>query len=404
MFVHDLNCQWVDHGFMQKQVEIKNESLLYQVRAIKNLSHLYIDTSRGCDVIAEANADAPAVSGPDAQSREAVAHEENTSERAEDAPSGSPAQKVAPSSYEEEVVHAKKLFDEGSHLVRDLMQDIRLGKQIEIERCTPCVEGIMESVLRYPSVFLPLVQVKSANEYTFQHSVAAAALAVAFGQILEMPQEVIKELALGGLLHDVGKARVPGRILNKPGKLDEDEYAIIKTHVEHTADILKDIPGLSPIAFNAAAQHHERYDGSGYPQGLVGEQISLYGQIMSIVDVYDAITSVRIYRKGIHAHEAMGRIFEWGSNQFNKWLSQAFIKGIGIYPVGSLIRLEGEILGIVRKNLPNNVLQPIVQIMYDCKRQRQITPRIIDLSATGGKIVSHESYEKWGINRANWIH
>jgi putative nucleotidyltransferase with HDIG domain len=243
---------------------------------------------------------------------------------------------------------------------------------------------------------------KSRDEYTFQHSVSVAALAVAFGRVLEMPRAEIKELAMGGFLHDVGKAKVPGHILNKPGKLDDAEFGVMKTHATNTAELLRGVHGISEIAFNAASQHHERYDGTGYPRRLKGEEISLHGQALAIVDVYDAITSIRIYHKGMPPTEALRKLFEWGSTHFNPRLVQAFIKGIGIYPAGSLVRMESEKLGIVREVVPDKLLQPVVQLIYDCTKMCTIKPELVDLAASNDKIKSHESFEKWGINQASW--
>jgi putative nucleotidyltransferase with HDIG domain len=265
------------------------------------------------------------------------------------------------------------------------------------------VDSIVDSMFRFPSALLPLAQMKTSHEYTFQHSVSVSALAVAFGRVLDMSRTEIKDVALGGLLHDVGKALVPGRILNKAGKLDEAEFDVMKSHAVHTAKLLSDITGgVSEITFNAAAQHHERYDGTGYPYGLKGDSISRHGQMLAIVDVYDAITSIRAYHKGMPPTETLRKMFGWSGTHFNPELVQAFIKGIGIYPAGSLVRMESERLGIVREVSPDKLLQPIVQIIYDCKKSTYIDPVKVDLSKSNDKIKSNESFEFWGISQSKW--
>jgi HD-GYP domain-containing protein (c-di-GMP phosphodiesterase class II) len=302
----------------------------------------------------------------------------------------------------EEFEHAKNLYANANKLMQNLMHDVRMGKQIQIDKCVPVVDNIFDSMFSAPSALLPLAQMKTRDEYTFQHSVSVAALSIAFGRVLNLPHTEIKELALGGLLHDVGKAKVPGKILNKPGKLDDAEYLVMKTHAANTSDLLTNTEGVSKIALNAASQHHERYDGTGYPQGLKGDEISLHGQMLAIVDVYDAITSIRVYHKGMPPTEALRKMFEWSGSHFNPRLVQAFIKGIGVYPAGSLVRMESGKLGIVRELVPDKLLQPIVQLIYDCKKMCHIDPYTVNLSAVDDKIKSHESFEKWGINQALW--
>ena len=264
------------------------------------------------------------------------------------------------------------------------------------------VAGIVDSMFSSPSALLPLAQMKNRDEYTFQHSVSVAALAVAFGRVLEMPREEIQELAMGGFLHDVGKAQVPGHILNKPAKLDDAEFVVMKNHAANTSVLLKEVEGLSEVAFNAAAQHHERFDGTGYPLRLKGDEISVHGQMLAIVDVYDAITSIRVYHKGMPPTEALRKLFEWSGAHFNPRLVQAFIKGIGIYPAGSLVRMESDKLGIVREVAVDKLLQPVVQMIYDCKKMCSLSPEVVDLSASNDKIKSHESFEHWGIDQAKW--
>jgi putative nucleotidyltransferase with HDIG domain len=382
MYIYDLNLAWADHPFAWHCFMIEDEDTLKQI-ATSGAQAVNIDTSLGDDVGCLA---APA----------------DKSEVPYSEPSTLVSHIIAKRSPLEEFEHAKKLYANANRLMQDMMKDIRLGKQIELEQCSPMVDSIVDSMFSAPSALLPLAQMKSRDEYTFQHSVSVAALAVAFGRVLEMPRAEIKELAMGGFLHDVGKAKVPGHILNKPGKLDDAEFGVMKTHATNTAELLRGVHGISEIAFNAASQHHERYDGTGYPRRLKGEEISLHGQALAIVDVYDAITSIRIYHKGMPPTEALRKLFEWGSTHFNPRLVQAFIKGIGIYPAGSLVRMESEKLGIVREVVPDKLLQPVVQLIYDCTKMCTIKPELVDLAASNDKIKSHESFEKWGINQASW--
>jgi putative nucleotidyltransferase with HDIG domain len=383
MYVHDLNCDWMNHPFLRNQFLIEDADMLRKI-AEARIDEIYIDTDRGVDVADESAA--PIVVPPPEQ---AAPHMEMSAAAA-------PVLSI-------EVLRARKLHSEANKLVSGLMRDVRLGHQIEVEQCMPVVEGIMDSIFRKPEALLPLAQMKSRDEYTFQHSVAVAALAAAFGRTLDMPREVIKELAIGGLLHDVGKALVPDRVLNKPGKLTDEEFGLMKDHARLGAELLRKTPGVSEIAYSAAAEHHERFDGSGYPNGLKGDGITVYGQMLAIVDVYDAITSLRVYHKGLPPTEALRNIFQWSKCHFSPTLVQAFIKGIGIYPAGSLVRMESGRMGVVREIVPDKLLQPVVKIFYNADKRCYLSPETVSLADCDDKIVAHESFDKWNIDQAAWL-
>jgi putative nucleotidyltransferase with HDIG domain len=385
MHVHDLNCGWLEHPFALNHFTIDDEAVLIRLRD-SGIAEVFVDTDKGVVVKLPEK-----VAGPVREAADPACE-----------PSSFAPEAVADLSPVGKFNRVKNLCVGANRLMQDLMRDVRLGEHVDVGKCEPVVDNILDAMFSFPSALLPLAQVKSRDEYTFQHSVSVAALAVAFGRVLGLPRDEIRELSLGGLLHDVGKARVPGRILNKPGKLDEAEFAVMKNHVVSTAELLGNVKGISDIALNAAAQHHERYDGTGYPHGLKGDEISLHGQMLAIVDVYDAITSIRVYHNGMPPTEALRKLFEWGGSHFNPRLVEAFIKGVGIYPAGSLVRMESDRLGIVREVMPDRLLQPVVQIIFDCKKSKHIIPETVDLSVSEDRIKSHESFEKWGIDQARW--
>jgi putative nucleotidyltransferase with HDIG domain len=386
MYVHDINCEGVDPAYLPRQFLISDRATLAKVRAL-GTPDIFIDTSKALYL-------------PGGLAEEAEAGGRQSTGAPQEDSRHAPAIHIPPSSP---VDDAKRLFSDATRMMRDMMNDIRIGKKIDMRQCERIVNDIMASVNRAPSVMLPLVQLKSYDQYTYQHCIAVSALAVAFGQVEDMPGQEIYEFAMGGLLHDVGKAFIPGRILNKPARLDNSEFGIMKSHVEHTTDILKKTQGVSEIAFNAAAHHHERYDGNGYPEGLQGDEISVHGQMMAIVDVYDAITSSRVYHKGVPPSEAVGRLFNLSTTHFNRRLVQAFIKGIGIYPAGSLVKLASERLAVVRDVNSEQLLKPSVLVIYDCNWQRHIIPEPLDLADSTDCIVSHEDYGSWGINQSLWL-
>ncbi len=383
MYVYDLNLAWESHPFSWQCFLIEDAETLSLIQG-SGAGQFEIDTELGADF-------------------EATASLEEKAQSFLNEASSSATSILSGYSASEQFNHAKKLYSDTNKLMQNIMKDVRMGQGVDFAQCEPVVDNILDSMFAFPSTFLPITQMKTRDEYTFQHSVSVSALAVSFGRILKLPREEIKELSLGGLLHDIGKANTPNHILNKPGKLDDEEFRVMRHHVVSSAELIKPMKGISDIAFNAAAQHHERYDGTGYPQGLKGDQISLHGQMLAIVDVYDAITSLRVYHTPIPPPEALRRIYQGSGTHFNPRLVDAFIKGIGIYPAGSLVRLESDMLGIVREVSTDKILQPIVQLIYDCNKSCHIPPELLDLSACNDKISSHEAFEDWGIDQARWI-
>lgn len=386
MYLHDLNCDWIDHDFVRSQFAVKDSATVERVRRV-GVQEVYIDTARGCDV-----PDAP--SAADAQ-RELDA----TLDRIASA---------APPSFENtalsaEIVRARQLQGEARQIVRDVMGDIRIGKQIELEKVEPLVENIVASIFRKADALLPLLHLKDHDDYTFLHSVSVCALLTSFARTLELPREIIKEISIGALLHDVGKAKVPDNILNKPAKLTEAEFDKMKSHVVQSKIILMNTPGISQIALDVAAQHHERFDGTGYPNKLKGDEISLYGQMGAIVDVYDAITSNRVYHKGMPPTQALRKLLEWSKYHFDPRLVHAFIRSVGIYPSGSLVRLHSDTLAVVQEQRADNLLQPKVLVIYDAKRRCYVTPQLLELHRSNDRIVEHEDFDAWGIDPARWI-
>jgi HD-GYP domain-containing protein (c-di-GMP phosphodiesterase class II) len=218
-----------------------------------------------------------------------------------------------------------------------------------------------------------------------------------------MDTGLTREAGLGGLLHDTGKALVPDEVLNKPGRLTDEEFEIIKKHPKDGYDILLKTPQVGEIPLDITLHHHERMDGSGYPDKLPGDRISTLAQMAAIVDVYDAITADRCYHKGMSAAAALRKIYEWSKFHFNPQHVQAFMRCVGIYPVGTLVLLESGRLAVVTEPHETNLLAPKVNVFFSTKSNTYIKPQEVDLSkplgAGGGdKIVSHEAPEKWQVD------
>jgi putative nucleotidyltransferase with HDIG domain len=287
-------------------------------------------------------------------------------------------------------------------VVHSIMTDIRLGKQIEVEKVEPVVERVTESIFRNKDALTSLSRIKQKDNYTFQHSVSVCALLVSFTRAMEYERDVILEVGIGGLLHDIGKMKVPDAVLNKPGALTASEFTVMQSHAALGRDLLKETRDIPETAILVASQHHERFDGTGYPDKLKDGAISTFGQMAAIVDVYDALTSNRIYHKGMEPTAALKKLFEWSKFHFNEELVQHFIRVIGIYPVGSLVSLESGQLAVVVQQGEKNLLQPLVRVIFDLEKGF-ITPRDLDLADSHDHIVYHELPDKWGIDPFKYI-
>jgi putative nucleotidyltransferase with HDIG domain len=388
MFVHDLNCGWMDHPFLSSQFLVRDGGDIAKITKL-GIHELYIDTARGADVADAIPRDE--VRRNIGEQLEAIAREVER-----------PVPRVA---RDQEYARAKALHNEANLIVQNMVRDIRLGQQIEMEKLEPLVEDMIDSIFRSPDALLPLARLKDHDHYTFQHSVSVCALMIAFARGLSLDRAIIKEIAMGALLHDVGKAKVPDEILNKPAKLTEAEFTKMKSHVVQSIIILQHTPGITQVMLDVAGQHHERHDGTGYPNALKGNEISLYGKMGAIVDVYDALTSVRVYKKGMPATEALGKLLEWSSHHFDPEMVRLYIKSIGIYPTGSLVKLESGRLAIVLEQHADRLLQPHVLVVFNSKGQHYIKPEHIDLAAPGctDRIVGHEDFDSWSIDPAKWL-
>ena len=390
MYIHDLSCDWMTHPFVRNRFLITSHD---EIRKILNagIHDVVIDSSKGLDV-----QDAPTLAEAQAATEREIV----------EIVAKAPVQTKV--SLGEEMQRAVQIRHQASTLVRTVMQDARLGKAIELDQVQPVVQNITESILRNPGALVGLLRIKNKDDYTFLHSVSVCTLLVAFCRSRNMPADITQQAGLGGLLHDTGKALVPDAILNKPGPLTDEEFAIIKKHPEDGYNILKQTPEIGPIPLDITLHHHERRDGSGYPGKQAAEEISELAQMAAIVDVYDAITADRCYHKGMSAAAALRKIYEWSKFHFNPTYAQEFMRCVGIYPVGTMVLLESGRLGVVVEPHETNLLAPKVNVFFHTKKNVYIKPETVDLSrglgfGGGDKIVGHESPAKWNVDPMRFL-
>lgn len=392
MYIHDLSCDWMTHPFVRNRFLLSTDD---EIRKILNagIHDVVIDAAKGLDV-----EDAPTLAEAEASTEQ---------ELVEIATAPVVVTRV---SLGAEMVRAAQIRNQASTLVRTVMRDARLGKAIELDHVQPVVQNITESILRNPGALMGMLRIKTKDDYTFLHSVSVCTLLVAFCRSRQMAPDVTHQAGLGGLLHDTGKALVPDHILNKPGPLTDQEFAVIKRHPRDGYDILRKSPDIGAIPLDITLHHHERRDGSGYPdkQGGDGVPISELAQMAAIVDVYDAITADRVYHKGMAAADALRKIYEWSKFHFNPQYVQEFMRCVGIYPVGTMVMLESGRLGVVIEPHETNLLAPKVNVFFNTKNNVYIRPEMVDLSrglgAGGGdKIVSHASPSKWNVDPMRFL-
>lgn len=377
MHVCDLGRHWLDHPFPFNRFTIKDPTDIRKIIAA-GIRTVSIDTDKGDDL--------PATEPPPAPVPPAAAE---------------PA--VTRASVAEESVRAKALFREATGVIHSLMLDARVGKQVEVQTLDPLAERMVRSTLRNRHALSGMTRIKNKDEYTFMHSVSVAGLLVAFGVELQLDEDTLHRLAIGGMVHDIGKTLVPDHILNKPGALADDEFQIMKQHVTYSRELLAQQVDIDPIALDVTLQHHERMDGQGYPDGLREGTISQFGRMAAIVDVYDALTSVRVYKSAWEPSVALKKLIEWSPDKFDPALVQHFIRCLGIYPVGSLVELTSGRLGIVLDQ-GRDVLRPRVRIVYNTRNQNYVQVRDVDLGRQDiERIKAVRAPAEFGIELSNFI-
>lgn len=392
VFVHDFNCGWLHHPFLANRTKLRTEKQIQKL--VKYGIHdLYIDTERGIDID-----DAPTLQ---------EAEREIQSEFDQlDRQSAAPHQGVA---FKAELARADRLIGDAKQTTQKLMQEVRAGKRMEMGEVESTVDKMTDSVLRNKDALVSLLRIKEVDEYTYVHSISVSALCISFAQGLNYSAAEIKQIGIGGLLHDIGKMKVPPEILNKPGALTEGEFEIIKRHVRDGEAMLEQYTALDRNCTCVTSHHHERLDGTGYPEGLKGDEISIFGQIGAIVDIYDALSSERCYKKAMPPTEALRKVFEWSDSYLNRELVEKFVAHLGIYPIGTLVRLENSLLAVVIDQGEKNLLHPVVRAVYDIKKNTKLEPYdiILEGEINGGnpyRIVSCESPDKWRIKPVDFLY
>ena len=384
MYIKELCGSWMEHPFWRNSF-VLNDSADIESLQTSSIKEVWIDTELGGDIAA----------GETAISwEESEAQAEAALRKLDEPPGTATAVAIA-----DEVARAVRICATAKSAVTSMFNEVRLGKAVDSEKAKQLVEDISASVSRHPGALISLARLKVADDYTYMHSVAVCALMVALARQLKLSAEHTRSAGIAGLLHDLGKALVPLEVLNKPGKLSDEEFAIIKRHPQAGHDLLEASHAADAITLDVVLHHHEKTDGSGYPKRLKAGEISLYAKMGAVCDVYDAITSNRPYKAGWDPAESLRKMAEWCPGHFDKVVFEAFVKSLGIYPIGSLVRLNSGRLGIVVEQTPDSLLRPRLRVFFSTRANARIPPEIVDLSRPGcnDKIASREDPAQWNF-------
>ena len=282
-------------------------------------------------------------------------------------------------SFEQEITIAAALHTKGKAIQKRMFDDVTKGLSLDLAIPEEFARKLVSSIDRNPNALLCMTKIREKDSYLLEHSLNVAILLANFANHVELSDAEIQELALSGFLHDIGKVKIPDAILHKPSQLTDQEMNIMRDHVYFGIKILSEL-NLPDSILRTIAEHHERLDGYGYPDGARGDEISLYGRMIAIVDTYDAITAERCYKPGVPSQKALQIILQDAPHKYDLELVKKFIKCIGVYPVGSLVRLTNEKIAMVIKQHPVHSTKPLVKVFYSVRGNHYLKPTELDLS------------------------
>ncbi len=398
MHLQSLCGAWLDHPFWKTQFILLDPDDLRKLRS-SGVRECWVDVAKGLDVSAGTSGVAPRRG-----LRESIVETPSSDAASSTLPAAGPP---APRSrnLREESLQAAALVGQSKQVVTALFTEARMGKALDVSGCVDLVNEVTASVWRNPDAMLSLVRLKTHDDYTYMHSVAVCALMVALARQLNLGIELAREAGMAGLLHDMGKVVMPLEVLSKPGKLTDDEFALMRSHPERGHEMLvnrvveidSSLGQVTDGVLDVCLHHHERVDGKGYPHGLAGERISTLAKMGAVCDVYDAITSNRPYKLAWDPSESIGKMASWRNGHFDEAIFQAFVRSMGIYPTGSLVRMESHRLAVVIEQNDSSITRPKVKIFFSAKTSLPISVEVLDLANADciDRIAGRESNAVW---------
>jgi putative nucleotidyltransferase with HDIG domain len=390
MFIQELKGPWIEHPFWHKAFILKDATDLKKLQT-SSVKEVVIDTAKGLDVLEPDSVDVIESSSEINPIPDQTYATENT---------------VTPIrvSAAEENARAKKIIKASKKAVTSMFNEMRMGKAVNQEAAMALVDDIADSVARNEGSLISLVRLKNKDDYTYMHSVAVCALMVALAKELGLTEIETKQAGMAGLLHDIGKVGIPTIVLNKPGSLTDEEFALVKEHPQRGHAMLLQGQVVDEVVLDVCLHHHEKVNGRGYPHQLKAEEISIFAKMGAVCDVYDAITSNRPYKDGWEPGVSLQRMAQWAEH-FDDTVFKAFVKSVGIYPVGSMVKLQSGRLAVVIDQSPKSLLTPIVKVFFSTKSKSRIPVEVLDLSKklVQDAIVGHEDPVLWGVHNMSEI-
>ncbi len=283
------------------------------------------------------------------------------------------------STVEEEFSHALDAFDGAKYAMGRLAADLLAGKTIQLDPVQTAIDGMVDSMLRNPDALMWVAMTKQQDATVYGHGIRVAVYLIALGRHLALDRDYLSRLGMVGALLDIGKTTLPLSVLTKPGQLTDEEFELVKNHVNESLGLIENATALHPDILKGIAQHHEREDGSGYPNGLAGDEIGLFGRMAAIVDSFVALTNERTYAKPLPPYDALRKLTEWSRTLFHAPLTEQLIQAIGVFPVGSIVELStNEVAVVIRQNRAQR-LKPHVLVVRGPYKKPLPEPVYVDL-------------------------
>ncbi len=350
MYVSELDCPWLETPFLFQGFHVRNDEEIAAVRS--HCREIVIDTQVD-DEPPEADAVVPLPACPPAEAMREL---------------------------KDEIKQASGIHVAIYASVEDVMRELKSSGRLNVHKLEAAVLPMVDSVLRNPAAMSCLMRIRRKGAYLYSHALASSVWATALGREIGLDRDALRVVALGAMLLDVGKTRIPGEILDKPGKLDAAEIALVRRHVEFGLDLVKGSGDVDPRVLDMLSHHHERHNGSGYPQGLKGSEIPVYGRIAGVVDTYDAMITSRPYASTQSSYGALRQLRALAGTEFQSEIVDQFTQAIGMFPTGTLVLLNTGEVAVVTAQSRIRRLRPEVMIILDAEKRRLANYRVVNLN------------------------